>query len=978
MRPTRAPVLVEGRHDDESPPQLPPPAQSGPKHAFREPQASRPGRPWSPVPGRLRPKSVRAKIVSLLMVPVVSLMALWGFATVTTAQSVSDISRFKEVSASLLAPTSDYITAVQAERSAAARFLAKPDSARLGVLNTRAKSTDSAAASLRRGINASSTDTAALQSELPARADRLTDASKKLPALRKRVTSEKTGWEDAYTAYSETIERGFAVGGALTGVNPSGPGQDEEEAVASEARVVQELSRAREMIAREDAVVGAALAGKQMTKEGYRLFTGSVAAHRTLFKSAVEDLRPADRPAFRAAAGSDQYKQLTAMERELEEAGAGSVASGVSAVSWDEAAGSVLRDLRGAERKASTTAAGKADPFSFDVIGSSGVAVVLGLAGVLLSLLISMQIGRGLVVELVGMRNSALEMAGHKLPQSLRRLHSGEDVDIDAEAPVQRRGEDEIGQVGAALNAVHRAAIKAAAERAEVLSGISGVYVKLARRSQVLLHRQLSLLDSMERRVDDPAELEDLFRLDHLTTRMRRHAESLIILSGAAPVRGWRRPVPMLDIVRAAVAEVEDFTRVEVRVPESVRVSGSAVADLTHLVAELVENAVVFSPPHTKVRVRGERVGTGLALEIEDRGLGMSRESLEDANSKIADASQVDLLDTDRLGLFVVNRLAHRRNIQVSLQRSAYGGVTAVVLIPEELLEREGSAGQPGAADGSMPEHQPPTGEFPVLQARRTAAHRARDRVGAGHSHNADAGVAPVRTVLGSGRASSAPPGPLPVAEPDRPVRPDQRPEPERPTEPKWPMATDHPTAPDHSTATDGPTAPDHPTARAHPAAPQAPSEAGPRTPSQPGEPAPLPRRVRQASLAPQLRDAPPGPPAASPHDPAAAAPPAPAAQRTPDRARATMSALRSGWLSGGRAGEHARPAGADGPAGGDADGHWGRPGAGHTDGHADGHADGNAAGEERPPSVPRHPGESAGRSETGETAETPSQGDDA
>ncbi|SCK16725.1 nitrate- and nitrite sensing domain-containing protein [Streptomyces sp. WMMB 322] len=958
MRPSRAPVQVEGRHDDESPPSLPPAPQSGPKHAFREPQAPRSGRPWSPVPARLRPKSVRAKIVSLLMVPVVSLMALWGFATVTTAQSVSDISRFKEVSANLLAPTSDYITALQNERSAAARYLANPDAARLGVLNTRAKSTDSAAASLRRGIDASSTDTAALQSELPARTDRLTDASKRLPALRKGVTAEKTGWEDAYTAYTETIELGFAVGGALTGVAPSGPGHDQDEAVASEARVVQELSRAREMIAREDAVVGAALAGKQMTREGFRLFTGSVSAHRTLLKPAVDDLRPADRPAYRAAAGSDQYRQLASMEKALEDAGPGKVASGVSAVSWDEAAGSVLRDLRAAERKASTTAAGKAEPFSFDVIGSSGVAVVLGLAGVLLSLLISMQIGRGLVVELVGMRNSALEMAGHKLPQSLRRLHSGEEVDIDAEAPVQRRGDDEIGQVGSALNAVHRAAIKAAAERAEVLSGISGVYVKLARRSQVLLHRQLSLLDSMERRVDDPAELEDLFRLDHLTTRMRRHAESLIILSGAAPVRGWRRPVPMLDVVRAAVAEVEDFTRVEVRVAESVRVSGAAVADLTHLVAELVENAVVFSPPHTKVRVRGERVGTGLALEIEDRGLGMSRESLEDANRKIADASQVDLLDTDRLGLFVVNRLAHRRDIQVSLQRSAYGGVTAVVLVPEELLERDAPAGQPGAADGRPPEHQPQPGESPVLQARRTAAHRTRERVGAGHiTRPAGAGHGAGGAVAAHGvpePGMQAPPGPLPIAEPERSSPPQEQsgtaPAPQGPAG----------TAPaPHVPSGSPPQAPSG-------SGPQAPADHPSQAPAGPGEPAPLPRRVRQASLAPQLRDEPDSPTGTAPYGSGPATPSAPAAQRTPDRARATMAALRSGWLSGGGADEHAR-----GPAPGEADGDGGRPGAGHTAG--------DESAEERPPSVPRRDsgGSAAGR-DTGETAETPSQGDDA
>ena len=277
----------------------------------------------------------------------------------------------------------------------------------------------------------------------------------------------------------------------------------------------------------------------------------------------------------------------------------------------------------------------------------------------------------------------------------MRRLHAGKAVDIDAVAPRGERGtgRDEVGQVGEALVAVHRAALEAAADRAAALSGISGVYVSLARRSQLLLHRQLALLDTMERRTEDPAELEDLFRLDHLTTRMRRHAESLIILSGAAPGRGWRDPVPLLDVVRAAVAEVEDFPRVEVHSVAETRLVGGAVADLTHLLAELVENAVMFSPPHTKVQVRAERVGSGIAVEVQDRGLGMGKEALDEANRRIQDADEIDLLDTEQLGLFVVNRLAHRQHVRVTLQPSGYGGVTAVVLLPEALLSDGTDAG---------------------------------------------------------------------------------------------------------------------------------------------------------------------------------------------------------------------------------------------------------------------------------------------
>lgn len=317
----------------------------------------------------------------------------------------------------------------------------------------------------------------------------------------------------------------------------------------------------------------------------------------------------------------------------------------------------------------------------------SGAAVVFGFVAVAASLVISVRIGRALVVELVSLRNSALEIARRKLPLAMQRLRAGEELDIRAEAPPGLASHDEIGQVGEALGTVHRAALSAAVERAELADGISGVFVNLARRSQVLVHRQLNLLDSMERRADDPDELSDLFRLDHLTTRMRRHAESLIILSGAAPGRAWRMPVSLTNVVRAAVSEIEDYARVEVsRLPDAA-VKGTAVADLTHLLAELVENAAQFSPPHTKVRITGEPVGNGYALEIEDRGLGMGPELLGEANRRIEQAEALDLFDSDRLGLFVVSRLAVRHHVKVQLRTSPYGGTTAVVLLPTALLQ---------------------------------------------------------------------------------------------------------------------------------------------------------------------------------------------------------------------------------------------------------------------------------------------------
>jgi anti-sigma regulatory factor (Ser/Thr protein kinase) len=248
----------------------------------------------------------------------------------------------------------------------------------------------------------------------------------------------------------------------------------------------------------------------------------------------------------------------------------------------------------------------------------------------------------------------------------------------------------EIAQVRDAFGKVQHTAVAAAVGQARLRQSIGEVFRNVARRSQSLLHRQLALLDRMERRTEDPQELEDLFRIDHLTTCMRRHAESLIILSGQSPARGWRSPVPFVDVIRAAVAEVEDYTRVSVISAGDTGLAGPAVGDVIHMIAELVENATIYSPPNTPVVIQGGIVGQGFAVEIEDRGLGMSDGKLAAANASLADPLPFESADTGQLGLLVVGQLAKRHDIQVTLRRNPYGGTTAIVLLPHGLVVAEG------------------------------------------------------------------------------------------------------------------------------------------------------------------------------------------------------------------------------------------------------------------------------------------------
>ncbi|MYS95036.1 MULTISPECIES: nitrate- and nitrite sensing domain-containing protein [Streptomyces] len=765
----------------------------------------------------IRPRTVRAKIVCLLMVPVVSLLALWAHATVTTAQDVSRLRQVQRVDAMVRAPVSAAISALQAERAAAVRHATDPSAAATDELEELARRTDRAVAKLRLGEDSTVADSEELPAGVARRLEAFVTGAGQLRPLRTEVREGRAGWAETYSRYTRTISEALGVGGALTGIQDADLGSD--------ARVLLEFSRAGEALAREDALLASARLSGTLTGERLRLFTGAVELRRTLTESAVADLRGTERSAWNALADSSAYAGLGDAEDGILAGGPGAKAIEAAPEStWNTAHARVQNGMRTIEDDAARGVADRADPFTRGLLTPAGAAVLLGLAAVAASLVISVRIGRGLVVELVSLRNSALEIARRKLPEAMRRLRAGEEIDIRAEAPRGPAAEDETGQVAEALGTVHRAALRAAVERAELASGISGVFVNLARRSQILVHRQLSLLDSMERRSDDPNELSDLFRLDHLTTRMRRHAESLIILSGAAPGRAWRMPVSLTNVVRAAVSEVEDYARVEVRQLPEAAVVGAAVADLTHLLAEIIENAAQFSPPHTRVRVTGEPVGNGYAVEVEDRGLGMGKETLAEANRRIEQSEALDLFDSDRLGLFVVSRLAARHGVKVHLRTSPYGGTTAVVLVPTALLHT-------GAAERSDGE---------AVHARQPEE-RAHARLPDDLPHQ---DTAPDAVPAPSGRRALVAPVPA-VAE-----------------------------TPSHTPP------PGVATLRLH------------RPHEQPEDSDDLPRRVRQASLAPQLREGRPEepPPSPAPRDD----------ERTPEAVRDRMAAYRAGWARGG------------------------------------------------------------------------------
>ncbi|WP_169985557.1 nitrate- and nitrite sensing domain-containing protein [Microbispora sp. H10836] len=578
--------------------------------------------------------------------------------------------------------STDLGTQIQAERALTAGVLSSGQTGSTALTAQQAKTT-AAVDRFRKSADDGATRDA-MSDELVAPLDDLLSSLDRLPSVRESVTLGRVDRLTAITSYNAIMDDLFAVYERLVSV-PDLP-------TFQVASAMQGMGNAHEMITREDALVRGALASGTMTAQEQNAFSEWVATRRFLYGKNRPVLSGEMRAPYEQVLTSPLFDRFTALENQIVD----QVRSGgplpADAERWSATVDQLIVRLDSARIKASDALSGSATSVATAIMLRILIAGGLGLVVIVATIIFSVRFGRRLARDLAGLRDAALELADVRLPQVVEKLRRGEDVDVEAEAPpIKATGANEVEDVAHAFSSVQRTAVEAAVGQAALRRGVSQVFLNLARRKQTLLHRQLTLLDTMQRRAEDPESLEDLFRLDHLTTRMRRHAESLIILSGSAPGRSWRKPVPLIDVVRAATSEVEDYTRVSMAPMPDAAIAGATVADVVHLIAELVENATIFSPPQTKVEVRGEIVANGLAVEIEDRGLGLLPQEYDEINARLADPPEFDLADSDRLGLFVVGQLAARHEIGVVLRGSPYGGTTAIVLIPRALMVEEGS-----------------------------------------------------------------------------------------------------------------------------------------------------------------------------------------------------------------------------------------------------------------------------------------------
>ncbi|MGW6500170.1 sensor histidine kinase [Nonomuraea angiospora] len=316
------------------------------------------------------------------------------------------------------------------------------------------------------------------------------------------------------------------------------------------------------------------------------------------------------------------------------------------------------------------------------------LAATYSLLLLLAVLMVTAIMAQSLVRPLRRLRTEALHIAGVRLPRTVRSLHEAGDETALAIPPIGVDSLDEVGEVARAFDEVHREAVRLAGEESRLRANVNAMFVSLSRRSQTLVQRQIKLIDGLERGEQDEQRLASLFTLDHLATRMRRNNENLLLLAGQEPPRRWNKPVSVADVVRACLSEVENYERVTPRVATRSAVSGQAVNDIIHLLAELVENALSFSPQTTSVVVTAAAIeGGGAVLSISDSGIGMVPDELAQANERLAHVPTVDVSVSRRMGLFVVARLAHRHGIRVQLHLNDSKGLTATVFLPEALLQ---------------------------------------------------------------------------------------------------------------------------------------------------------------------------------------------------------------------------------------------------------------------------------------------------
>ncbi|MFE3461276.1 nitrate- and nitrite sensing domain-containing protein [Nocardiopsis aegyptia] len=687
--------------------------------------------------------TIRGQLTRIVLIPSLCFLALWlvvaAVGTVRAVQLMGDVGRAAEGTEVF----SRAATELRSERRDTLVHMGRSENEHTGEqaatdLREQRESTDAALAeaeALARRLRGAQDD------EVDRSAAAVAAAPEALAETRDLVDDLAIDRDEALLRYGDLIGGTRSAITAL--VHTTDGGENLTDAV-----LTRELMGAHADYATADALLAGVIASGEMSYEETAHFTYLTASYRSTLSTVAPTLHPGLQRRYETLAGRGAWLRAEQLSRQVvtrtpivardPEDGPPPVGQpdaewntevGVDAAAWDESSAASAQDLDALALSQAERTVDLARSAALLRVTLGVAAAVATLVGGVAAIAVVSRSSRRLTDRLVRLRSQILDR-DDDLPDIVDRAQRGQKVDVQEELPpLDDIGRDEIGQVAEAFDSAQLTAVEAAVRQAEIRRGANRAYLGIAFRNQNLVQRQLRLLDEIEYNEQDPEALRRLFRLDHLATRARRYADNLIILGGGQSVRRWRQPRPLVDVLRAAIAETEDFDRVRLTSAPRVLMHGQAVADVVHLLAELVENATQFSPAGAPVDVSCAPVVGGLTVEVEDRGLGMSEHGYAAAERTLTQPPEFDVMELPedpRLGLFVVARLAERHGIRVWLRPSSYGGTRATALLPESLLEPVESpvavpAAGPGGAEPTdarpHPGAEPPSGPQASVRA---------------------------------------------------------------------------------------------------------------------------------------------------------------------------------------------------------------------------------------------------------------------
>jgi signal transduction histidine kinase len=643
---------------------------------------------------------VRSRLLLLITIPTLTAVALGGFRITSAVQSALADQRTLQL-ASLSSNITTLVQRLQDERDQTAYFIALgPNGGRgssggaagLGVVLTQRHDTERASAVVVADLNQIGGSFPALvrQEAQGALADLVN-----LPSLRLAATESQLPALVVVQKYSGIV-------GDLLVLEQNTSAGASDGTLSQAVRELGLVSRMKEDASEQRAILTAALIQQRLDPAARTALQNAQSDQAASLSSFNLSATNAQRQLFQTSVSNSQVPQAEAQEQQ---ALAGGTSLRSVSLTPDDFYGAMTNEINfqlgSIERNLVNSIIARTVQLRNAAVVSALVTAVAVLVLLGLALLFTVMVARSMVRPLRRLRAGALEVAGVRLPETVRRMSESEGAAAPLEVePIDVDSSDEIGEVARAFDQVHREALRLASNEAALRGNVNAMFVNLSRRSQSLVERQIRLIDDLEQGEQDAERLANLFQMDHLATRMRRNSENLLVLAGHEVSRRWTQSVALVDVLRAAVSEIEQYERVTLNVQPGISVRGQAVNDVVHLIAELAENASSFSAADTPVKVSGHLLNSGgVLLDITDQGVGMGAEEMAHANWRLDNPPVVDVAVSRRMGLFVVARLAARHGIRVRLRPASAGGLTALVWLPDEVISHDSAT---AVAPGGM------------------------------------------------------------------------------------------------------------------------------------------------------------------------------------------------------------------------------------------------------------------------------------